>query len=265
MSDYIIAAKGTERLGEPSAVADLLKSWSTHPIEKLRPNKYDFGEPLRRPFDAQACHVAVAEWFESGRAVMLGRTRKPKFLVDLEWRKELGKDSRMFPWGCVLWLDRSAGDAGAEALLNFLIEKLDPVFAYTTTEDDEKEKHFIRYKDRVGIIEKYVGLEVGDLLPGVYWRTYLGKWAEEKVGGKNAIERLKCDVTRMQNGIMIEPFESSEAAGSEDASAKETAVISSLGRELFFDKVGFDPVAMEVDDQTASAIEQAIAARKNNA
>lgn len=263
MSDYVITAKGSKLLGEPSAVADFLESWANHPIERIRPNKYGFGEPIGQSFDAKSCHVAASEWFGSGRAVMLERTMKPKFLVDLEWRNELGKDTRMFPWGCVLWLDKSATDTEAEALLDFLVEKLDPVFAYATTEDDEKEKHFARYKDRVGTIEKYVGLEVGDQLPGVYWRTYLGKWTEDMIGGRDAIHQLTCDVTHMPNGIMIKPFEDSEDACSKAASLKEAEVIESLGRSIFFSIASFDLTTMKVDEQTAEAIEQAVAASKS--
>lgn len=262
MNDYIIAIKGTEKLGDQRFLSGFFQQWLSLPMPQLQPNKFGFGEPLKNILDMNTCHEFAASWVQRGSAGILGRTKKPKFSVDMRWRKEKGKDRREFPWGCVVWLDRSAGDSVAEFLLGFLIESLEPVFAYITTEADEDLKHFIRYKDKIGMIEKYVGLEVGEHFPGIYWRTYFGPWAVEKIGGLEKASSLSCPVKRLEKGLLLESFEKSDMATSDSAKCSETAIVKTLGMEFFFDVANFNLESLKVNNRTANAIEQAVAEAK---
>ncbi|MEM9152028.1 MAG: hypothetical protein AAGB19_16450 [Cyanobacteria bacterium P01_F01_bin.3] len=264
MSDYIISLKCDKDLGNINFVRDFLESWLEHPIKTLRPDKYDFGEPVRKPFDSKSCSEAIDSWVERGRAVMLKRSKKPSFLADLQWRRERGKDSRLFPWGATVWLNKASGDDKAEALLEFLIEKMEPAFAYLSTEDDERQKHFVQYKDRIGMVEKYVGLEIGDTLSGIYWRTYLSEWAIEKLGGRSVLENLDCGFKALGSGVLVSAFEKSEEAQSEGSEIAESDIVSVLGADHFFDKKNFDPESLKVSKQTAKVIEEKVATIKAN-
>jgi len=261
-NDYLIVAKGTEKLGDHVAVSRFLERWMSLSDVQFRPEKYDFGEPLRRSLTLETLPDAVSEWMKSGRAFMFGRTKKPKYLVDVQWRRDQGLDNRMFPWGCSIWLDRAVGDANAEMLFRLLIECVDPVFAYATTEDDERAKHFVRIKDRVGTIEKYVGLEIEHQLPGVYWRTYFGSWAIDLLGGIEPFNDLTCPVVKLDGGRVVRPFEASEDANCGTSISAEAALYAALGEQHFFSLSQFQASSIKVDDVTADAIEKAVAATK---
>jgi len=264
MNGYLIVIKGTEKLGDDSVVLGILESWVNHPIPSLRPNRYGFGEPLKKVLDAGSCRELAEEWKAAGRAGMLQRNTKPRFLVDFDWRKEIGRDTRLFPWGCVVWLDRSAGDANAIALLGFLIKRLDPVFAYATTDSDEKAKHFVQYKDRVGVIQKYVGLEVENQLPGIYWRTYFGRHLKDRFGSVLGSPKLKLNLVIEANGFTISPFDTSDLAGSDSAREKERSITEVLGVDAFFDLIKFDPTSIKLSTRDTKVIEAAVAEKTTN-
>lgn len=254
MSDFIISVSCDKDFSQAAAITDFIGCWLNHPRRTIRPDRYDFGEPIKKTLSECNLHELVDDWLSEGRAVMLKRTKKPRFVADIKWRRKKGKDERLFPWGCTIWLNKLAGDLVAEELLRFLISKLDPAFAYISDEEDQKNKHFIRYNDRVGMVEQYVGLDVGETLPGVYWKTYLGKWAIDKLGGWTIVGKLKNISTHFDTGLLISAYPESSSIEASDKLKLEDQIIQTLGKGHFFDKRNFDSSNLALDKKNADII-----------
>ncbi len=217
-------------------------------------------------------------WVDNKRPLYLTHRTKPRMMVATNWRPEKGKDLRPFPWGCTVWLARSAGDDLATRLFRFLIDHFEPAFGSISTEEDSRAKHFVIWQDRLGRAEQYMGLDVGrfvsvrtdygrEVLPGVYWITYFGLGVKRIVGERN-LERLEADkVERLGDGYLVRAYPSVSAAGTEVARQSEGNIVDRLGREHFFDKAQVDIEALKTDEVTAARVEQQIqeirAARKS--
>jgi hypothetical protein len=169
---------------------------------------------------------------------MFKRISKPKFTADIRWRSQKGEDPRRYPWGVTVWLDLKAGDKLALDLFKFFVYWFEPAFAAVTTTSDAERKHFVKYPyykngKLIGTAEEYVGVDVGDTLPGIYWLTYL----TPQVLDEQAIAKLNEHTVICRDdrgGVLIRAYENASEIGSEEACLKEKSIMSRLGTNRFF-------------------------------
>jgi hypothetical protein len=257
MKDYLIEVKTKKDIGSLATVRGFLSEWRRSD-ERLRPEMFDLGEPIRRRFEREGIESAVSLWIENGIALMFKRVRKPKFVVDIDWRQEKGLDPRPFPWGCTVWLHGSAGDRLAVEFLRFLIRHFEPVFGSISTDEDDRNKHFISFNDLSGRSERYIGRDIGETLPGVYWTTYFGPWAVEKIGEERFAELKGENVESIYGGFLVQAYKSASEAGSPVAEEAETRIANQLGRQHFFNKATVDIEALKTRPQDAAIVEEKI-------
>ena len=261
MSDYIIRIQTDKDLGSEKFVRGLLSGWFREVDENLRPEFFDLGEPVRRSFAAEGVDAAIHTWLSNGMSLYLRRRSKPKFLAATEWfRREKGRDPRLFPWSVTIWLSPLAGDGATSDLLRFLIRHFEPAFGLITTKRDYQGKHFPTFEDIDGTTEKYLGqdiLEKDQRLPGVYWTTYFGPWAVDRIGGSH-FANLGSNVEEIDGGYLTRAYLSSSEAGSPSAQEKENQLATQLGKNHFFDKAMVNIDALRTDAETAEMVEEKI-------
>lgn len=233
---YAISVLTDKNLGADQFARPFLDAWlGGNP--KLRPERFEHGEPVRHSIAEKGFEHLLAEW-RKPPALMYKRVTTPKFIATVSWRETKGKDPRPYPWGIRLWLDRRAGDALALELFEFLIHWFEPAFASMTTFEEEGRKHFATYPfykngKHMGTAEQFVGTDVLDTLPGIYWLTYL----TPKVIDERLLGRLNDKVLRRdeRGGVLIRAHEKSTDIGSEMARSVEGEIMNVLGPERFFD------------------------------
>ena len=193
---------------------------------------------------------------------MLRRKDTPRFTVDISWRQNKGLDQRPFPWSCTVWLASGAGDKMAVQLLRLLIEHFEPAYGHCSTSNEHRSKHFVVYQDGAAQAERYLGLDVGERLPGVYWVTYFGPWAITKIG-RTRFDDLPADkVERIGEGYLVHAYTSAKEGGSAGAREVEGRVLQHLGRDLFFDKRLIDIDTLKSDPKESALVQTTIEALK---
>lgn len=245
MNEYVIQIKTDKNLGEESFVHNLLYSWYENKEEKMRPERFNHFEPIRHLFAKEGIDAAIQMWLKC-RPLMLKRISNPKFEVDINWRREKGKDPREFPWNCCIWLNKKAGDSLAKAFLDFLIEHFEPIYGFVTTYEHEKSKHFFKFKSKryANSTEEYFeGLDIltpftshryiqQNTLPGIYWLTYFSHRIIDRLGPNKFTNIPAEEVFNYKNGILIQSHEECFKIN-KDA---EDKIVNHLGKELFFDR-----------------------------
>lgn len=258
MKRYLLEVKTDKNIGDERWLRGLLTEWCEVLDKALRPERFDLGEPVRRRFADEGIEGAIRLSVDTGISLMLARVSKPKFIVDIDWRREKGLDPRPFPWSCTVWLHISAGDQIGLDLLRFIIRQFEPVFGFVSTEEDHRDKHFIVFDDLGGTAEMYVGQDVEDTLPGVYWATYFGPWAVEKIGTKKFAKLKAHKVESIDGGFLVQAYESASEGGTENARQVETRIIDQLGKQHFFNKDAVDIETLKTSPEVAVLVEEKI-------
>ncbi|OHD69674.1 MAG: hypothetical protein A2W19_16645 [Spirochaetes bacterium RBG_16_49_21] len=211
--------------------------------QSLKPEYFNLSEPINRSFEKEGIDSAINLWLSKKKPLMLRRKNKPKYIVDINWRSEKGLDERLFPWKTSVWLNYAAGDNLANELFRFLIRHFNPGFGLLTTYDDNKEKHFISYETNIGIVEKYIGIDIfekEEILPGIYWVTYFNSWAIKKLGKEKFNNLSAHQIESYNNGYIITSYNSSKIIGTQEAYNIENKIKEHLGVKYFFNKNNFD-------------------------
>ena len=267
--DYFLRVGTSRDLGQETFVHSLLSAWRSRIDPRLRPEFFGSGEPVRQRFENGTVEEAARLWLNNRMPVMLRRKSKPRFLADIWWRADKGKDPRPYPWGCHVFLDRSAGDELALSLFSFLIDHFEPAFGLISTVEDSRAKHRLTWPEGREHVSQFMGLDLGrfittttdfgrDVLPGVYWVTYFGPGAMEIVG-KAPLQDLKADrVEKSGEGFVVRAYPSVRAAGTEAARQAESEIKDQLGKEHFFDKTQVNVEALRTDEVTVARVERKI-------
>lgn len=237
MKQYFIEVKTDIDLGTIEFVESLLTDWCYNINLKLRIEYFDLGEPIRKSFNEMGIEYAINYWVSNGTPLLLKRKSKPKFDVDIQWRREKGLDKRKFPWRCAVWLNYDAGDKLALELFHFIINHFHPSFGYITTYDDIKEKHFIMYKSKEGTVEQFIGRDINEdeqIIPGVYWINFYGKWAIDKLGAKHFSAIPAYDSEKINEGYIVTIYSESNIIGSPEAKEAERKILYHFGEDKFF-------------------------------
>lgn len=243
-TDFEITLDTDKTIGSEVFARDFLTAWLNHPTEALRPERFDRGEPARRLIANLTFDQLVAEYCKG--ALVFARRTKPRMYVDLRWRREKGKDPKPFPWGLTAWIDQSAGPTLSREFLDFVVAELEPAFASLTVAADRREKHFTKWPHyvngrHVGTAESFKGHHVLDTLPGVYWVTYFGPGAIERVGEERLLSIPIGRVERLGQGLVVTAYDDAAEIGTERAIAQENLIRRHLGEEHFFDLKTWTP------------------------
>ncbi len=166
--------------------------------------------------------------------------------------------SRPFPWSCSVSLRRKAGDGLALKYFKFLIEWFEPAFGHLSINEQIDLKHFAYVEDSTGSVEQYVGLDIEDTLPGIYWVTYFGRQAIKRIGVKKFSSLSSGDVENFKDGFLVKAYPSSKEIGSVFAKEAENLILEHLGKDIFFDKSHFDLNSLLLDEETEQLIEEKI-------
>lgn len=241
MNEYNINVLTNKDLRDELFVRDLLIAWSRDIDSRLEPEFFGLGEPVRHSFKEERIESAVDLWVTNGMGLMLKRRNKFKYLAEVDWwQREETLDRRLFPWSCRVWLTLRSGDDLALKFFKFLIEWFEPAFGYISTDEQVKDKHFVCFEDKDNTYETNVGLDINEKLPGIYWITYFGDWAVEKIGAKKFELLTDPVVEKFKEGVLLKAYMPSTKIGTADAIQAENQILQSLGREHFFDKTLFD-------------------------
>ncbi len=258
MNEYILDVRTNKNLGEATFISVLLAAWRNDIHPNLQVEFFGLGEPIRQSFNEKGVECATETWIENGMGLMLKRKSRHKFVADIDWREEKGLDQRPFPWSCRVWLDRKAGDNLALEFFRFLIKYFEPAFGHLSTANQDRSKHFVSVESSVGSIEQYVGLDIEDKLPGIYWITYFGDWAVERIGERkfDSLSFAECEKTN--SGILLRAYPSSEEIGSKTANESENLILQHLGKSHFFNKSLFDLDSLLFDSETETLINEKV-------
>ncbi len=236
MNQYFIEIKTDKSLGESAFVEGFLAAWLNHKDSKLRPEYFALGEPIKRSFKDEGLDKAVRLWLDEKMPLTLRRGSAPKFTVDISWRVNKGRDTRPFPWGCSVWLAFDAGDDRAGDLFQFLIEWFDPAFGMLTTWDDLRAKHWVSYQTNLGTTEKFIGLDIGETLPGLYWQTFFGESVLAKLATKEIDQMNAYRLEPLKDGLLLRLYKASKDIGTDHGKQTEQAALLKIGAKAFFQR-----------------------------
>lgn len=243
-ADFKIKLDTDKVIGSQAFARAFLAAWLNHPVEAIRPERFDRGEPVRKLINGVSFDELVEHW--SRWALMFTRRTKPRMTVDLGWRHNKGLDPRPFPWDFTAWLAKSAGAPAARALFKLVVEHFDPAFTHLTTDAESRRKHFMKRPhyingQHVGVAEAFVGHHVMDTLPGVYWITYFGPPAIARIGQERLLSIPCGRVERLGRGYAVTAYDDARDIGTESAMNHEQAIQQHLGAHLFFDRRTWKP------------------------
>lgn len=96
-NQYRINIQADKNLGDEVFAQDFLHAWlKGNP--KLRPERFDHGEPTRKSIEDADFENLLMEW-QTPPSLMFKRISAPKFVAEVKWRQHKGKDPRPYPWG----------------------------------------------------------------------------------------------------------------------------------------------------------------------
>lgn len=258
-NDYDIRVLTNKDLGDPDFIKKLLNAWCYGIDSRLKPEFFGSGEPVRHSFAEKGVAAALKMWVKEGLGLLLRRRSESGYLTTIDWwRREETLDTRPFPWSCSVSLRRKAGDELALRYFEFLIEWFEPAFGHLSTNNQIDLKHFAYVEDATGSVEQYVGLDIGDKLPGIYWITYFGQPLVERIGANKFSSLSSAKVEKFKKGFLVKAYPSSKEIGSQTAKVSESLILQHLGRHHFFDKSQFDLSSLLLDEETEGLIDEKI-------
>jgi hypothetical protein len=238
-SDFFVSLDTIKTLNNEEFARKFLSDWLNHPLEQLRPERWGRGEPVRHSIASIEFEQLVLEWCKV--ALMFTRVSRPRMSVSLNWRVRPGLDPRPYPWDLVAWLAKNGGTSAARAFLELVVAHFDPAFASLTTYEESRRKHFIKEPHfvagrHVGTAEKFKGHHVLETFPGIYWITYFGRPAIERVGELALKSIPEGRLEQFANGYLLTAYDDASLIGSHEAIAIEQKIVNHLGRDNFFSK-----------------------------
>jgi hypothetical protein len=250
-SDFVVSLDTDKALNDESFARAFLSAWLNHPNKELRPERWGRGEPVRNMIAPVEFDQLVSEWCKV--ALMFKRQARPKMTVDVAWRRNKGLDPRPFPWGLTAWLAKNAGPTAVSAFLHLVIEHFQPAFASATTYEESRRKHFVRRPHcvdgrQVGMAEEFRGHHVLKTFPGIYWLTYLGPPAIERLGEQLLRSLPIGRIEPLGAGYLLTAYDDPSLIGSEQARLVERRIVEWLGKDRFFDVEG-DLIPVAENDQ----------------
>jgi len=247
-------------LGETGCASEIVGLFLRGLPERLRATHWGMGELGGSPLTGRTEADAVAAWMEQGIGIVLSRKLPPKYKAFFEWRKTKGLDPRPFPWGCQLYLTKAVREDETVILLKELVAVTRAAFGFAHPSDALMKKHYVTYEQPELEItaSKFVGADVVETLPGIYWVTYFGPPSLARF----TIEKLRQvsakSLERFGEGYLLtlcEPL-------APEREELERRAASVLGPRLFFDKATFDASSLGITAEEAHQVQHAIEKKK---
>ena len=233
MNDYYLKFITNKNIGSEEFATLLLNEWYYEFDEKLRPERFGYGEPIRYPIAEYGLNAVIAKW-----PVQLKRISHPKYDIDVNWRPQKGLDEREFPWACTIWLKKRAEDALTIKLFEFIVRYFEPAFGLVTTEAHNEEKNRIKCKSKIlGCLTKeyYIGMDITDTLPGIYWLTYFNNKIIDRIGCDKFNSLMPFKRWNYHDGIIIQAYDKCFDVNA----VAEEEIVKHLGEKMFFDKTKY--------------------------
>ena len=206
--------------------------------EDLAPTHFNGWEPINKSFAGEGIEGALAFWKRvspDGGTMYLKRRPSPQYVIMLDWVSKLSLNRERFHAIADVSFNSTRCEDLATRFLALLIEVLSPPFAKSAIDSDVERKHLLITQEANVQTEQFIGVIPGDYIPGIYWKTYLGPWAVDRVG-RRRIETLPVgEVTKMGEGYLITAYPHATHAGTEYAMELEIQIRRHLGEQHFFD------------------------------
>lgn len=210
-----------------------LAEWLRFPLEQ-RPEKWTTVGGVTKPVEGTGLDEIVSRWRESPIRFSRARTQ----VVFLRQYARAAPDGNPFPRGVSAWFAKSSGIDVVRNFATLAAKYFEPAFAALTTREDYHRKH-CRNGGGVGCPglgtgECFRGHRVGEVIPGIYWITYLGppvlKWFDEQRLRSIPLGRAEPFGT----GYILTAYDSPALISSDDALGRERAIMRHLGEQRFF-------------------------------
>lgn len=233
MNKYFIEVKTDKNIGSKEFATAFLNELYYNLDEKLKPERFNGFEPIRHSIAEFGLETVIEKWPQ-----MLKRVSDPKYDFDYNWRTEKGLDKREFPWSCMVWQNKKAGDALVIKFFEFIIRHFDPAFGFVATWNHHEERNRIKCKSKLkGCISEafFTGTDVTETFPGIFWLTYFSNNMMARIGREkfDSLQVLKS--WKYHDGIIIQAYEKCF----DENMVAENNIIDQLGSELFFNKAKY--------------------------
>ena len=222
----------------------------------FKPNKFDWGEPTRQPFDESHMGTALdiilnevgnRENPENQYGEILFKKKKPDQYFLIEWSRR-----KYYPFSrSVYAVDRKyiQNSDGLPKWIEFSIPLLhihDAYFACMGYEEEMNEQNSLQWDDTgTGkIATGYVGTKLHENIPGIYWCNYFNAFY---IGwlGEAKFNALPCVIKRkVGSGILFTIAEKPEDWSTPETRVRKKAIYQQLGKEAFFIAEEYKEAAM---------------------
>lgn len=236
-SDFKINIETRLPIHHGNIATGFLEEWCSESLPAIRPERWGKGEPARHVIQDTSLADIISTWTQV--PLIFRRLTPPRLTLSFNWRFNVGRDTRPYPWDAVGWMARSAGDAAAVELLRLLIKHFSPGFGSLTTDQDSRDRHLTDWPhvvngQMVGKATGFRGNHVGATLPGIYWRTYFGPDLVTDLGIEGIIGKIPSHAQICGEGVLLQPYERSQSIGTPSARYAEEELMNLIGINNFY-------------------------------
>lgn len=224
---------GTAMISWESFAEMFLSEWLRFPPEQ-RPEKWAVARGVAKPVEGTSLDEFVGKWREA--PLRFSRARRQLVLLR-EYTLE-ASDGNPFPRVVSAWFAKSGGNDVARNFSMLAAKYFEPAFAALTTRDDYHRKHCLHGGRAdcpgIGTGECFRGHRICDAIPGIYWITFLGPPVSDRAGEHRLRSVPLGRAEPLGRGYVLTAYDSPALIGSDDALARERAIMRHLGEQHFF-------------------------------
>lgn len=224
---------GTAVIRRKTIAEAFLSEWLRFPPEQ-RPEKWAVARGVAKHVEGTSLDELVSSW----REAPLRFSRAHRQLVSLRQYTLEAADGNPFPRVVSAWFANSGGNDVARNFAMLAAKYFEPVFGALTTREDYHRKHCSKGGRAdcpgVGTGECLRGHRVCESIPGIYWITYFGPPVSDRTGEHRLRSVPLGRAEPLGKGYILTAYDSPALIGTDDALARERAIMRHLGERQFF-------------------------------
>jgi len=253
-NSLIMELYSQEPLGPANAEAQIL-ALSMFEEGLFRPEKCDVHEPVRERFNPEDVAEPV-RWLSQPGGQFTFRRNKPTrvqgYISNLQYREISARNNKGGPWVSikprfpepvfltrwVVWLDSAVAREDTAVLGRFLVRMFQvsmSEYGFLTTEEDHRKKNFQVTQDGSSTLERYVGTNPADGVPGLYWMNLFGPSYADWLGREKLRLAPGIHQSLPDGSEFIKFGEVPVTCSSPEIHKQQRDVRIALGEEKFFD------------------------------